>query len=297
MKKRVSSGPVRRGFFAKIEPYLWLCPMFIFLIVFCFFPFLKTIQGSFYKVSIANEYISFIGFDNYKKLISNLNFKKAVFNTIKFVLISVPCTMLISLSLALLANKKRRFHSIYMILFSLPMAVSMSATCLIFRYLLNNSIGLFNYVFKLHIDWYHDRTFALPALALLSIWLDSAYQFIFITAALRNVPEDLIEAACVEGANWFQRVYKIILPLISPTLFYLFCISLINSIMTFAQVNMITEGGPSNNTTTLMYLMYRTAFYNQQWGQAYALSIIIFIFTSIFMLITFAYEKKGVFYS
>lgn len=296
-RRVVTSGPVQTGLIARFEPYLWLLPMFILLIAFCYYPFAKTIQGSLFKVNMANEFTHFIGLDNYEAVVISRYFKTAILNTLKFVAISVPGTMLLSLTMALMADKKRRFHGVYSVLFSIPMAVSMSATCLIFKYFLNNTIGLFNYVFNLKIDWFNDKTFALPALTFLSIWINSGYQYIFITAALRNVPGELLEASCIEGAGWFQRVRKIILPLISPTLFYLFCISLVQDLMTFAQVNIITQGGPRNSTTTLMYLMYRTAFYNQQWGQAYALSIIIFILTSIFMALTFAYEKKGVFYS
>lgn len=296
-KAAVQHGPVTSGFAGKVEPYLWLIPMFFFLIMFTYYPFIKTIIGSFFKVNAKNQLVSFAGFDNYARAFGDRNFDKALFNTLKFALMSVPTSLIISTLLALIADKKRRFHSVYMVLYSLPMAVSMSALCLIFRYFLNNSIGLFNYVLGLNIDWFNDRTYALPALAVLTIWLNIGFQFIYVTAALRNVPTELIEASYIEGANAWQRTTKIIVPLISPTLFYLFCIAAVGDMMVFTQVNIITQGGPRNSTQTLMYMMYITGFTNQQWGPAYALSVVIFVVTGAIMAASFAYEKKGVFYS
>lgn len=296
-KAAVRQGPVTTGFGAKVEPYLWLIPMFFFLIMFTYYPFARTVIGSFFKVNAKNQLVSFCGLDNYVKAITDRNFTKSLTNTLKFVVMSVPTSLILSTLLALIADKKRRFHSIYMVLYSLPMAVSMSALCLIFKYFLNNQIGLFNYVFGLDIDWFNDKVYALPALAVLTIWLNIGFQFIYVTSALRNVPEELIEAAYIEGANALQRTTKIILPLISPTLFYLFCIAIVGDMMVFTQVNIITGGGPRNATRTLMYQMYTTGFTNQQWGPAYALSVIIFAITGVIMAISFAYEKKGVFYS
>lgn len=296
-RKGAVQGPVTSGFWAKIEPYLWLIPMFFFLIMFTYYPFFRTILGSFFKVNANNQFLSFAGLENYTAAFTNRYFNKALMNTLKFALMSVPTSLVISTLLALLADKERRFHGAYMVLFSLPMAVSMSALCLIFKYFLNNSIGLFNYALGLNIDWYNDKVYALPALAVLSIWLNIGFQFIYVTSALRNVPVELIEASYIEGANAFQRATKIILPLISPTLFYLFCIAAVSDMMVFTQVNIITEGGPRNATMTLMYLMYKTGFTNQQWGPAYALSVIIFVITSIIMALSFRFEKKGVFYS
>ena len=296
-KQKAVGGPVKSGFLAVIEPYLWLIPMFALLIMFTYYPFINTIRGSFYKVNANNQFVRFCGLENYQQVFNGRYFNKAVSNTFRFILMTVPGSLIISTLLALLADKKRRFHGAYMVLYSLPMAVSMSATCLMFQYLLNNSIGLFNYMFGINIDWFNDKVYSLPALAVLTIWLNVGFQFIFVTAALRNLSTDLIEAAYIEGANWFQRTVKIVLPLISPTLFYLFCIALVGDMMVFTQVNIITQGGPRNATMTLMYLMYQTGFSNQQWGPAYAISVIIFALTSVIMALSFCFEKKGVFYS
>ena len=124
---------------------------------------------------------------------------------------------LLCLILALLAEKRRRFSRMYEVMFSLPMAISMSATCMIFKLLLNNSIGLFNYSLGLDIKWFFDKNTALWGIAIITVWQNIGYEFLYLSAALRNVPQDVLEAATVDGANRYQKIIHIEIPALLST--------------------------------------------------------------------------------
>lgn len=281
----------------KAEPYLFLLPALFFAVVFTYYPFLESIINSFFKLNVRAQRISFIGLKNYAAILSSANFRNALWNSLRFTALTVPFNVLISLSLALLAEEKRRFHRVYEVLFSLPMAISMSAACMIFKLLLNNSIGLFNYTFGLNIAWFHDRLYAMPGLAAISVWMSLGYEFLFLSAALRNVPQDLLEAAKVDGARWYQRTTRIVIPLISPTIFYLVCLDVVTNMMMSGPALVLTNGGPRKSTETLVFHLYQQTVSAASVGYGYALSIIIFFIVFLMILLTFRFEKKGVFYS
>lgn len=281
----------------KVEPYLFLLPALFFAVAFTYYPFFETIVNSFFKLNVHAQRTTFIGFKNYASVLNNTNFKNAFWNSLRFTFMTVPFNILISLTLAMLAERKQRFHHIYEVLFSLPMAISMSAACMIFKLLLNNSIGLFNYTFGLDIAWFFDRLYAMPGLAAITVWMSLGYEFLFLNAALRNMPQDILEAAKVDGARWHQRTLRIVLPLISPTLFYLACLDIVTNMMMAGPALVLTNGGPRKSTETLVFHMYQQTVSSTSMGYGYAVSIIIFLVVFLMIMLTFRFEKKGVFYS
>lgn len=297
--RRDSAIHTRKGksFLSKAEPYLYLIPALFFAIAFTYYPFVETVLNSFFKLNVRAQRVDFIGIQNYTSVLTSSNFLNALTNSLRFTVMTVPFNILISLSLALLAEKKRRFNRVYEVLFSLPMAISMSATCMIFKLLLNNSIGLFNYALKLDVAWFSDRRFAMPGLAFISVWMSLGYEFLFLCVALRNVSQDVIEAAIVDGARWHQRTIRIVLPLISPTIFYLVCMDIVTNMMMAGPTMVLTGGGPRRSTETLIFHMYSKSIAGTSMGYGFACSIIIFIIVFFLILLTFRAEKKGVYYS
>lgn len=294
-----TAGKTKRGrpFFAKAEPYLYLIPALFFAVAFTYYPFAETIFNSFFKLNVRAQRVDFIGMKNYISVLTSSNFLNSLTNSLRFTVMTVPFNILISLTLALLAEKKRRFNRVYEVLFSLPMAISMSATCMIFKLLLNNSIGLFNYALNLDIAWFFDRRFAMPGLAFISVWMSLGYEFLFLCAALRNVSQDVVEAAIVDGARWHQRTVRIVLPLISPTIFYLVCMDIVTNMMMSGPTMVLTGGGPRRSTETLIYHMYSKSMASTSMGYGFACSIIIFFIVFFLILLTFRAEKKGVYYA
>lgn len=296
MNKRYTSSTSMARLMQKSKPYFFLLPALFFIIMFTYYPFVETIINSFFKLNNKAQRVDFVGLKNYLQVFRAKNFINSLYNSIRFTAMTVPFNISISLILALLAEKRHRFSRMYEVLFSLPMAISMSAACMIFKLLLNNSIGLLNYSLGLNIKWFFDKKTALWGIAMITVWQNIGYEFLYLSAALRNVPQDVLEAATVDGANWIHRTVRIVFPLISPTVFYLFCLDLIAGMMMSGPVMVLTNGGPRNSTETLVYHMYSKTISGTNMGYGYAISIVIFLIVFLLVLLSFKAEKKGVYY-
>jgi sn-glycerol 3-phosphate transport system permease protein len=281
----------------KIEPYLYILPAMLYFTVFSFYPFLKTIGLTFFTVNANGQVKAFAGFDNYIHVLTDTAFLRSVWNTLVYVVLASPLAIFIALILAVLANKKTRTSAVYETMFSLTMAMSMSVSAMIFKIMYNPNIGLINKILHVKINWLNDPEIAMVSVSLISVWLNIGFNFLFLLAAIRGVPGELLESANIDGANLYQKVRSVILPLISPTIFFLICSSLAKNIIMAGLPIILTEGGPKGSTSTMIYYMYKQAFGNMSYNDAYAAAVITFLFTLIAMLVSFSFEKKGVHYS
>ncbi len=281
----------------RIEPYIYLLPALIYFAIFSFYPFIKTIFLTFFTVDANGEVRSFAGISNYVDVLTDELFIKSIANTIIYVLLASPVAILIALILAVLANKKTRTSGIYETMFSLTMAMSMSVAAMIFKIMYNPYIGIINKLLGSKINWLNDSSYAMVSLSFISVWMNIGFNFLFLLAAVRNVPGELLESSDIDGAGFVKKVIKVIIPLISPTVFFLICTSLAKNIIMSGLPIILTEGGPEGSTTTMIYYMYKQAFGNMNYNRAYAAAVITFIFTLICMIISFSFEKKGVHYS
>ena len=239
----------------------------------------------------------FAGFENYVKVLKDPLFIQSVGNTLLYVVLASPVAIIIALMLALVANKKTRSSSIYETMFSLTMAMSMSVTAMIFKIMYNPNIGIINKLLQTKINWLNDPKFSMLSLSAISVWMNIGFNFLFLLAAIRSVPAELLESSLIDGANSFQRVRRVILPMISPTVFFLICSSLAKNVIMAGLPIILTEGGPQGSTSTMIYYMYKNAFNNMNYNYAYAAAILTFLLTLVLMLISFSFEKKGVHYS
>lgn len=281
----------------KIEPYLYLIPCFLGFLIFTFYPFIKTIFLSFNATNTNGEAANFVGMDNYIELFSSSDFIDSILTTFKFVIITAIPAIIIGLGLAILANKKFKGSKVYEVMFAMPMAVSSAAAAIIWMLLYHPSIGILNYILKAQIGWLTDEKIALFSVALVTVWLNIGLNFIFILTGLKNIPDELNESAQIDGAKWGRKFFRLTIPLISPTLFFVVFINMVNSFQAFGQVKLLTLGGPANATNVLVYEIYREAFLNNRFETACAESIILFFVILIITLIQLKFEKKGVYYS
>jgi sn-glycerol 3-phosphate transport system permease protein len=286
----------KKRVFSAVEPFLYLIPCLFFVVLFVYFPFIKTIVNSFFFINKYGVARGFAGLTNYTELFRDPVFYLAVKNSLLYTSVVVPSSLILSLVFALLANKKSIFNKFSTVAFLIPMAVSVSIAAMIFNLLLNPTIGIFDYIFNIGIPWFSDSHYALMGLAIFNIWLAIGFNFLFLTAAIRNVLNEVIESAAIDGANWFQKTVYIVIPLISPTVFFLFCTSTISSLMMASPVLVLTKGGPNLSTTTLVYLMYTQAYQNGYYGYSFALSVVIFLIIGSLLALSFKFEKKGVYY-
>ena len=283
--------------FGKLEPYLYLTPALIYFTIFSFYPFIKTVLSSFFVLDANGVVKGFAGLDNYVKVLMDPLFIQSIFNTLLYVVLASPVAIIIALIVALVANKKTRTSSIYETMFSLTMAMSMSVTAMIFKIMYNPNIGIINKLLQTKINWLNDSKYAMLSLSAISVWMNIGFNFLFLLAAIRGVPNELLVSCLIDGATGFQRVRRVILPLISPTVFFLICNSLAKNVIMSGLPIILTQGGPKGSTTTMIYYMYKNAFNNMNYNYAYASAIITFLLTLVLMLISFSFEKKGVHYS
>jgi sn-glycerol 3-phosphate transport system permease protein len=280
----------------KIEPYTYLLPALIIFGVFLFFPFIKTIYLSLYKTNKMGEAKIFVGLGNYLDLFQSESFYNSLFVTGIFVLITVVVSMAIGLLTAMLCNKAIPGIRIFSTAYALPMAIASSSAAIVFKIMLNPSIGIVNKLLQLNINWINDPKYALVSVALLTAWLNSGINFLYFSAGLSNIDETIYERASVDGANGWQKFRKLTLPGLSPIIFYTIIVNIIQAFQSFGQVKILTQGGPGESTNLIVYSIYRDAFFNFRFGSAAAQSVILFVIIMVLTLVMFRLEKKGVSY-
>ena len=275
------------------KPYLFILPMTVLAAMFVYYPLAKTAAYSLSVVNARGQIISFAGLENFSYLFGRREFSAALTNTLVLSFINVPITLIITVFLGYLASRKRFFSPAYETMFALPVAVSMSAAALIFKVLLNPTAGLVNYVLGIDWGWYQDRHTAMAGILMLTIWMGTGINFLFCLSAFRSVSPDIVNSAYIDGANEFQVLFRIRLPLIAPVLLYVACTNLIQAMMTSGPILILTQGGPSRSTITLIYLMYTSGYSSSNYSLASCVSLITFALTMVSTLtVRFLTERK-----
>lgn len=286
--KAASAGnrpPGRRG--ETLAAYAFLAPYLCVLIVFFALVALYGVGLSLFSVDLGFTPPQFVGLHNYQVLFQQLvtnpglsPFWISLVNILKFTAIVVSGQTVLALILAMLLQTLVRGKGIFRTIFYIPALTSSVATALIFLWLYNPD-GLVNYLLSLlHIsgpDWLNDPFWALPALMLLNIWTTAASFMIYFLAALQDLPREILQAAEVDGANRFQILWHITLPLLRPTTFLVVALGTIGAFQMFDQAKFMTNGGPLNATLTPMLEIYNSAFTDSRFGSAAAMSVLLFL--------------------
>lgn len=278
-----------------IGAYLFLLPAGIVLLVFFFIPFFQTINLSFFDYSSNIYKPSFIGFDNYLFLIKSPLFLKTVLNTFYFLILCVPFLVIFSLFLAILINQNIKFKNIYKVLIYLPVVVSIVVVAIAFKWLYA-PCGLLNFfVGKFGIEpigWLTNPKVAMISTALVTIFKGVGYYMMIYLSALMSVPNELYEAADVDGVCGLKRHFAITIPHIMPMIALVSTISSISALKVFVEIYVMTRGGPLDSTKTIVYYIYERAFENLDLGLASAGAVILlFIVMGFSMLNIFVFEK------
>ncbi|MBR2571430.1 MAG: sugar ABC transporter permease [Clostridia bacterium] len=279
-----------------IRPYLYVLPIILFAVGFVYYPFLKTFLYSFSTVNVKGEITGFAGLDNYAYLFGRREFQAALRNTLVLTAVNVPITLLIASFLASLCVKERPLSPVYETMFALPMAISMAAIALVFRVLLNPTVGFVNHALNLSIGWFEDRNTALFSIVLLTVWMGIGFNFLLFLSAFRAIPAQVIEAARLDGANAAQLLFRVRLPLAVPTVVYAAATNAILALMTNGPIMILTQGGPSRATVTLIYMMYTSGYNSSNYSLAACISICTFLLALCLTLLLLRLEKKKVSY-
>jgi len=243
------------------------------------------------------DYIRFIGFQNYLRIAETPLFWKALKNTFYFVLVGGPLSVAVSLGTALMLNSKlAKFKSFYRTVYFLPVVSSLIAVAIIWRYLYHPAHGLLNYFLSFFgvspIDWLGDPDLAMPAIILMAVWKNFGYNMLIFIAGLQNIPDDLYEAAHLDGASWWQQFTSITLPMLKPTTVFVVMITIIGYFQLFAEPYVMTQGGPLNATTSIVLLMYEQGFRWWNMGYAAAIAFVLFAIILVFTLIQMMLQRS-----
>ncbi|MDR2757865.1 MAG: sugar ABC transporter permease [Spirochaetaceae bacterium] len=278
-------------------PYLFLMPCLLVFGIFVFFPFVKTVLYSFTLTNSRGKPVEFVGLENYIKLFTSPAFYNSLKLTLMFApLVCIP-TLLASYVLAALANARVKGGQVYEVMYSLPMAVaSAPAAAIWFILLTSGKSGVVNFLLGTEIRWFLDAKYALIGVAFVTVWLNIGAGFIFLLTGFRNVPDELIESARIDGAGYFKRLFSIITPVASPQIFFVVFLNIIVSFQAFAQIRLLTQGGPSYSTNVLVYSIYQAAIRESRFETAFAQSMVLFFIILGITLIQFKTEDRMVFY-
>ncbi|MCQ2754110.1 MAG: sugar ABC transporter permease [bacterium] len=284
------------NYYKKYTPYLFLLPAAAVLLVFFFIPFFQTFGLSFFDYSSNIYHPTFNGVDNYIKLFKEPVFYKVMFNTFMYLVIAVPFLVTFPLLIAILINQKIRGITLYKILIYLPVIVSIVVAAIAFKWLYAGQ-GVLNYLLSLfHIDaigWLVDTKWALFSVAVVTIWKGVGYYMMIYLASLMSVPQDLYEACDIDGASFWQKHFTVTIPHIMPTIALVSTISTISAMKVFAEIYVMTKGGPLNSSKTIVYYIYERAFENLDLGYASALAVVLLIVVMAFSLINILCFEKN----
>ncbi|MDR2538346.1 MAG: sugar ABC transporter permease [Bifidobacteriaceae bacterium] len=264
--------------------FLWIAfflgPGLVGFTIFVLIPIVTSLYISFTEWDLLNSPV-FIGLGNYQTLIADPDFWMSLKNTVFFILGYLPSVMAIGLGIALLLNSKLKARTFFRGVYFLPVVTSWVAVSLVWSWLFNPVYGLINYFLSLvgvtGPNWLTDPKTAMIAIIITSVWKDIGFIMVLYLGGLQNISPSLYEAASIDGANELNKFWKITLPMLQPTTFFVVMISLINSFQVFDQVNVMTGGGPGNATNVLVQNIYQSAFNFFEMGYAAAMSWALFI--------------------
>jgi multiple sugar transport system permease protein len=278
--------------------YLYISPGLLMFIVFTAFALGFSLYISFHEWSLIDPAKPFVGLDNYEFLKDDSRFRTALFNTAYFTLLSVPLGIIVGLLLALLLNKEMRARSMFRTLFFIPSVTPFVIAAIIWKWVYNADFGLLNYYLQKFgiIDepllWLADPNLAMPAIVLMSVWAGAGGTMLLYLAGLQSIPDELYEAAKVDGAGPWQRLRYVTFPMLAPTTLFLIVVGILGSFQVFVQIFVMTSGGPLDRTTTIAYYIYQTAFKFYEMGYATAISWVLFAILFVFTVIQFRMSRR-----
>lgn len=285
-----------------ITGYMFILPLLIGVVVLNFIPFVLNLFYSLTDLGSFGQW-DFVGIDNFKRLLDDPLFFKAVGNTFLYVIVTVPIMVIISICIANLLNKNIRGKGIYRTLYFLPVVTMASASTLVFQWMFNAEYGLVNQVLKLigleGQMWFSNPDLARVVIMIFIIWGGLGYKIMILLGGLQSIPESYYEAASIDGASPFKQFIHITIPLLTPSIFFIVIWSLIGSFQLFDVVFMlIPQGSPSyESTITMTRYFYDLGFTLGDKGYASGVAVILFLIIMTITLIQFKLQKRWVHYS
>ena len=294
-RSKFPSRVVRRQW---LEGYLFAAPFIIGFVIFIAFPMLYSIVLAFQRWDLLSP-PRFVGLRNIVRMLSDERAKLSLYNSAYYTILAVPIQLIISFTLAMALTQKLKVRDLYRSGFYLPIIVPLVAWSVVWQRVLHPEFGILNEMlgwFGIPAkNWLFDPDLTKPAFIFMSFWMIGRQMVIFI-AGLGNIPESLLEAASIDGAGPFKKLTGVIIPLMTPLIFYNMVVAIINSFQSFIPAKIMTQGGPENATLFVVLNIYRNGFEYFNMGYASALAWEFFIIVVIFTVAQFYLSRQWVYY-
>jgi len=278
-----------------------IAPQLLVTLIFFIWPAAEALKQSFYRGDPWGLHSHFVGFENFLQLLSSQDYLNAIWVTVLFSIAVALLALVAGLFMATLVNGVIKGSGAYKTLLIWPYAVAPAIAGMLWRFLLNPAIGVLSYVldyFGIHWNYLIHPKQAMILVVIASTWQQFSYNFIFFLAGLHSIPKAYIEAAALDGAGPIARFRHIILPLLSPTTFFLLVINLIYAFFdTFGVIQVVTQGGPADATNTLVFKVYNDGFVGLDLGGSATQSVILMLIVITLILIQFRYLERKVHYA
>ena len=281
-------------------PILLIAPQVLISVIFFFYPAGQAIWQSLFIPDPFGLSSVFVGLGNFEFLFSDKFYRASFVTTAVFSILVTLCSMIPALFLAVMADRLIKGSGTYRTMLIWPYAVAPAIAGVLWLFMFNTRVGVVSwYLGQLGYDWNHvlNGGEAMGLVVIASAWGRISYNFLFFLAALQAVPRSVIEAAAIDGARFWKRFWTVVLPLLSPTAFFLLVVNIVYAFFdTFGVVHTITSGGPEQDTTILVYKVFSDGFVSQDLGSSAAQSVILLVLVGILTVIQFKYIEKKVHY-
>jgi multiple sugar transport system permease protein len=284
-----------------IAGYLFILPVYIGFITFILIPIFRAAGISLTRFDILGG-SEFIGLENYKQMLSDMRLRTVYGNTIVFTVFAVFFNTAVGLILAVFLNQKMpaAIRNLFRSIYFFPILVAHTYIATIWQYLYQQDTGIINYYLGfLGIDpipWLSNTRVVMVSVIILDVWKNAGFAMLIFLAGLQNIPQDYYEAAELDGASDIQRFFRITLPLLSPTIFFILVIFMIGALQVFDTIIVLTQGGPGDSSRSIVMYIYEQAFQRFDMGYAAALSMTLFVIIMILTLIQFRFSSRWVHY-
>ncbi|HWJ63003.1 MAG TPA: sugar ABC transporter permease [Acidimicrobiales bacterium] len=267
--------------------FAFLVPSLAVFVTFFYVPFARLVSWGTYESQRGGASYKQVGIDQYTDVLGGNEFRQGLWHSLQFVLYTVPAGLILGTLLAVAAHRRLKGIKVFQAIFSSTLASSVAVSSVIFFFLFNPAVGFFQ------VSWQSDPSWAMFAAALPAIWQNLGLAFVIVLAGLQAVPDEVMEAARLDGYGAWRRLTRITLPLISPVLMFLFVILVIYGFQAFAQIDIITKGGPGGATETLVFKIFKQT---QDYGKGAVLSVGLFCVTLVVTFFQFAILDRRVHY-
>lgn len=279
-----------------IVSYLLIAPAVAFMVIFIFYPILYSIILSAQTYRLGFRTREFIGFGNYVELFKSADFWNSLRITGIYTVVVVVASLVLGICLAVLVHQRKKTGMIWQIIFFLPVAATMAAMAIVWRFILDDNFGVFNNLLRAlgtnGVDWVRNPDTALGAVIIINIWANAGYTMVFFLAGLANIPDELYQAASLDGSTRLQDFRYISWPLLSPTTLFITIIMTVRALASFDLIKVMTNGGPLKTTQILSLLLYQEAFQYFNVGYASGIAVVFFVIVLALTLVQMRFDTR-----